>query len=122
MTAQIPERLSYEGREVAMATTPLSDYFGYGGKPVRFGQPNTALWRGYVGEWEVIGNRLYLVGLDGVLENGAQVNLGTVFPGYEERVFAHWYTGTIRVPEGGQPCRYFVTMQSAQEEGTPASA
>lgn len=102
MTAQIPERLHHAGREVAMTTTPLEDFFGYGGKPVPFGRPSTALWRGYVGEWEITGDRLYLIGLDGVLRSGEQVTLGDVFPGYERRVFAHWYTGTIRVPEGGQ--------------------
>ena len=31
-------------------------------------------------------------------EEGA--NLETVFPGYPDRVFAHWYTGTLRVPQG----------------------
>ncbi len=31
---------------------------------------------------------------------GADVNLETIFPGYPHRVFAHWYSGTLRVPRG----------------------
>ena len=33
--------------------------------------------------------------------NGPGTNLlETVFPGYPDRVFAHWYSGTLRIPQG----------------------
>lgn len=102
MTAQIAERLRYQGDDVAMYTNPLCEYFAMGGTDPRF-EPNcTALWRGYVGSWEIVGDRLYLIGLNGTLEDGTEASLATVFPGFPERVFAHWYSGTIRLPQGKQ--------------------
>lgn len=102
MTAQIAERLNYQDEEVAMCTNPLSDYFAMGGFEPRFEATCTALWRGYVGSWDIVDNRLYLIGLDGTLEDGTDASLATVFPEFPDRVFAHWYSGTIRIPQGKQ--------------------
>ena len=60
------------------------------------------MWRGYVGSWEIVDDRLYLVGLSGTLEGGADATLATIFPDFPDRVFAHWYSGTIRIPQGKQ--------------------
>lgn len=100
MTAQIGERLIFEGREVSMCSEPLGDYFAFGGIKPEFDFNCTALWRGYVGSWEFINDRLYVVGLTGTLKDGTEATLETVFPGYPDRVFAHWYSGTLRIPEG----------------------
>jgi hypothetical protein len=102
MTAQIAEKLLYQGEQVAMCTNPLGDYFAMGGFNPRFESMSTALWRGYVGGWEIVEDRLYLVSLDGTLEDGTDATLETVFPGFPERVFAHWYSGTVRIPQGKQ--------------------
>ena len=102
MTAQIAERLNYMGEKVAMCTNPLSDYFAMGGFSPKFQSTSTALWRGYVGSWEILDERLYLIGLDGILEDGTDASLATVFPEFPDRVFAHWYSGTIRIPQGKQ--------------------
>jgi len=102
MTAQIAERLRYQGEDVAMCTNPLSDYFAMGGTNPRFESNCTALWRGYVGSWEIIDDRLYLICLNGTLEDGTEASLETIFPGFPDRVFAHWYSGTIRLPQGKQ--------------------
>jgi len=100
MTAQIRENLIYDGRNLSMCTEPLSDYFALGGRKPEFKFNCTALWRGYVGTWEIVGDRLYIVSLKGTLKDGTAATLESVFPGYTERVFAHWYTGTLRLPEG----------------------
>ena len=100
MTAQIAERLTFEGQQVALLTNPLDLYFELGGLNPGFQSTSTALWRGYVGSWEVVNDRLYLVCLNGVLESGEDANLESVFPGFTERVFAHWYSGTLRIPQG----------------------
>lgn len=100
MTAQFAERLLYQGKEVAMCTTPLDDYFAMGGYTPRFESYCTALWRGYVGRWEIVDERLYLVELHGTLEDGAEASVATIFPDFPDRVFAHWYTGIIRIPQG----------------------
>lgn len=103
MTAQIAESLIYEGNEVSMCSTPLSDYFAFGGKRPNFDTWYcTALWRGYTGKWEILDGRLYLIGLHGRLEGGGEATLADLFPEYPNRVFAHWYSGTIRVPQGRQ--------------------
>jgi hypothetical protein len=102
MTAQIAEKLHYQGEVVAMCTNPLSDYFAMGGFNPRFASNSTALWRGYVGRWEVADGRLYLVELRGTLEDGTEASVATIFPDFPDRVFAHWYSGTIRVPQGKQ--------------------
>ena len=102
MTAQIAEKLLYQGRRVAMLTNPLTDYFALGGFNPRFESRSTALWRGYVGGWEIVDDRLYLVSLDGTLEDGTDATLETVFPGFPDRVFAHWYSGSVRIPQGKQ--------------------
>jgi len=102
MTAQFAERLQYQGDNVAMCTNPLSDYFAMGGINPRFESNCTALWRGYVGSWVIVDNRLYLIGLTGTLEDGTEASLATIFPAFPDRVFAHWYSGTIRIPQGKQ--------------------
>ena len=100
MTAQISEKLLFEGEKHAMCTNPLGDYCALGGELPRFASNCTALLRGYVGTWEIINDRLYLIELHGELESGQDADLETVFPGYGERVFAHWYSGVIRLPQG----------------------
>ncbi len=43
--------------------------------------------------------KLYLVSLVGFIENNQQVDLNYLFPKQTE-VFASWYSGDIRIPEG----------------------
>nr|MBP7911909.1 hypothetical protein [Pseudomonadales bacterium] len=100
MTAQIPEVLRFESREHPMCTEPLEDYFELGGRKSPFASYCTANWRGYIGTWEVRGQRLYLVGLEGRSGEGAELTLVSLFPGHGSRVYAHWYSGTVRLPEG----------------------
>ena len=84
-----------------MCTEPLGHYFELGGKAPAFDDWScTALWRGYVGTWEIVDSRLYLVDLTGTLADGSQATLATIFPDHPKRVFAHWFTGTLRIPEG----------------------
>lgn len=61
MTAQIAEKLLYQGERVAMCTNPLSDYFAMGGFIPRFMSNTTALWLGYVGDWEIVADPLKAV-------------------------------------------------------------
>jgi len=100
MTAQFAERLRYQGEDLVMFTNPLSDYFALGGTRPPFTANCTALWRGYVGSWEVVDDRLYLIGLKGELEGGDEASLASVFPDFPNRAFAHWYSGTLRIPQG----------------------
>ena len=100
MTAQIAEKLIYKGEKLAMLANPLSNYFAMGGIGPNFQYNCTALWRGYVGTWDIASDRLYLIGLHGTLVGGETATLASIFPNYPERVFAHWFTGTVRIPQG----------------------
>jgi len=100
MTAQIQEILIYKDEQHRMSAEPLFNYWALGGPNPSFRMRTTALWRGYVGTWSVIKNRLYLTGIDANHENGKQATLESLFPGYPERVFAHWFSGRVRLPQG----------------------
>jgi hypothetical protein len=102
LTAQFPERLTYRGEKMDMYTEPLREYLAKSGAKLRFQANSSALWRGYMGRWEIVDGQLYLIGLEGALENGAKASLSTVFPNASDRVLAHWYSGTLRIPKGTQ--------------------
>ena len=108
MTAQIPEHLRYRGKTYDMCTEPLWPWLRFGGPAPKFREVHTACWRAYVGRWLVAHDRLYLTGIDAHLESGEPVTLAMLFPGYPERVFAHWYTGEVRCPVG--ECVEYVHM------------
>jgi len=100
MTAQSTEKLIYKGKNYSMCTQPLDDYFNICN--IKF-EPKiicSALWRGYIGSWEIINDRLYLTGIQGNTHNYGKLKLTTFFPNFSERVFAHWYSGVIRLPVG----------------------
>ena len=100
MTAQISEGLILNGEEVSLLSNPLDSYFALAGINPEFSSNSTALWRGYIGTWEITADRLYLINLQGTLKNGGVICLETIFPGFPDRVFAHWYSGTLRIPRG----------------------
>ena len=100
MTGQIGERLMYQGEDLEMCSEPLNHFFTFGGSKPRFAWTNTALWRNYIGTWEIVNDRLYLIGLEATLMDRSSARLETVFPGFPDRVFAHWYSGELHVPRG----------------------
>lgn len=100
MTAQVAERLEYLGETLSMCSQPLDDFFIAAGQSPRFAFNNTACWRGYVGRWRVEADRLYLTGISATLEDGSRLELDQIFPGYPDRVWAHWFSGTLRCPRG----------------------
>ena len=100
MTAQFGEGIIYQGKEYSMCSEPLNSYFITAGIELNFADNCSALWRGYVGSWEVIDNRLYLRAISASLNDGSEVTLESLFPGFPDRVFAHWYSGILRIPDG----------------------
>lgn len=65
MTAQIRETLIYKGEKYNMAAEPFGSYLHINKIDLRLKVPNTALWRGYVGNWEVYDNKLFLTNIEG---------------------------------------------------------
>lgn len=100
MTAQISDTIRIAGREVRLNTLPLNHWFEQTGTKPDFKSPHTALWRGYVATWEIVDDRLYLVDLESHLADGGTGTLGDLFPGFPDRVFAHWYSGVLSIPQG----------------------
>ncbi len=96
MTAQVHENLILDGQETSMAFCPplpendsrvvelIDDEIDGGG--IIF---STACWRQYVGTWEIKDNKFYLVNLEG------RFKLAEKKP-----IFADWFTGTLRIPQG----------------------
>lgn len=85
-----------------MLTEPLSDYFARIGSRPRFLCRVTSLLRGYLGTWETADERLYLRAPRGVFEDDTPFSVATFFPEHPDRVFADWYSGTLRIPQGKQ--------------------
>ncbi len=101
MTAQIPERLLLNGEILKLCTEPLQDCFARHGTP-DFSVNCTALRRGYIGEWEIREDCLYLVGIEAEFRDGKPVRLADLFPGEAEPILARWFSGTLRCPRGGE--------------------
>ena len=107
MTSQFPEKLVYNGEDVGMCSTPLDDYFTLINWQPDFLVNCTGLWRGYVGGWLIEKQRLYLTEIKNAkLPSGEEVTLETFFPDSDGKVFAHWFSGTIRIPRG-ELIKYF---------------
>lgn len=102
MTTQVREKIFYKGERLEMFTTPLEDFFSQmeGGRP-DFGDPPSCLWRGYIGTWEILGDRLFLLNFNSTLRDGTKVSTKTYFPEFTEKVFAEWYSGTLKIGMGG---------------------
>jgi hypothetical protein len=95
MTRQASELIDYQGQSLVLHHLPLDHYFEMCGIPPPFDDGCSFMWRGYAGTWEIKQNRLYLIGLRGFMKDGGAVTLESIFPGYPERVFAHWYSGPL---------------------------
>jgi hypothetical protein len=108
MTAQIPERLIYEGQNYFLNSNPLEAYFDDDHPRPEFRAESTANWRGYCATWEIENEMLYLIVLHGYVGgdhetyaiNARKVCLQDVFPMVDDRVAATWFSGELRLPKG----------------------
>ena len=92
MTTQISEILYFENERYTIDKYPLSQYPDLPRKN-DFHLSISACWRGYIGTWEIIKNKLYLVRLSG----HGDFTMEKLFPG-KDKVFAYWFTGEISLP------------------------
>jgi len=98
VTTQAGEILSYNGEKTTIATEPLKSYLETR-SDISFIFESTALVRGYIGSWKIKNKKLFLVSLIGFIKNKERVDLNYLFPNKKE-VFADWFSGKIRIPEG----------------------
>jgi hypothetical protein len=100
MTAQVHEKIRYQGRRMRLASCPhfpknhprikilTDEEFGVGIFDKTIG--STACWRGYIGSWSIRRGKLYLTKLEGRF----------CIKG-KEAIFAEWFTGDLHIPKGG---------------------
>lgn len=113
MTAQTGDQLHYNGETYTIASEPLNPYLNRKGKG--FISPSTDCWRGYFATWEVKDHKLYLIDLTGYVKNYRPVGMTHIFP-FRKRVFAHWFSGEIRVPRGEMLLYIHMGYESEFEE------
>ena len=99
MSAQMYDKIIFNKREYGLAATPLEGYFA--AKPEfrpKFASFNTGCARGYIAQWEVRDERLYLVGMDMICDTHA--TFSSIFPDAHNGVFAEWVNGQLLCPYG----------------------
>ena len=65
MTAQAGELLVFKGNIYSMNCEPFSQFVQKNNLKLYFIATNSALWRGYFGEWEITDKKLYLTKISG---------------------------------------------------------
>jgi len=99
MTDQVREKLIYKRHIYRITEEPLDYYLAKNKITPPFTFQNTACWRSYEGSWKVKYNKLYLSGIEAFSDDNLQLGIDVLFPGQKE-VFAEWYSGVIRLPNG----------------------
>jgi len=99
MTPQIGEVFLMNQEQYFINEQPLHQYFITFKNPPYFTPPSPTCWRGYYGKWELREDELYLINFRGYLDGFDEVDITYLFPRQDE-VFASWFTGTIKVPQG----------------------
>lgn len=108
-TAQIPDKLIYNGDTLYIFANPLELlYVNDSIRPKYFEEKEacmlTACWRAYQAEWTIIDNNLYLTGIYSCCyyEDGIKADLSKLFGDkcIHGKVKADWVTAKIIAPQG----------------------
>jgi hypothetical protein len=100
MTAQIRELLYYKGEKYYLSTEPLQPLLDIIAEDKPTSKVvSTDCWTGYLGTWEIVEDKLYLIGLKGYPDGNDQFNMDFLFPN-KDKVHAEWFTGEIKIPQG----------------------
>jgi hypothetical protein len=124
VTDQIPDRIIIDGVSRTLFTFPLDMYRERYRRDMVFYQasPSTDCWRGYIGEWEIDDEKLFLLNVDGhvsykgrhpsvevkddprwgelhpeLIKYRVPITLSELFGPAGERVPATWYSGNLRL-------------------------
>lgn len=96
MTAQLPDKVLYEGEEYVTFDEPLSSL----GELPEFMDLSTGNIKGYFSVWVFVADRFFVVSLRGYVPGKTGKGLGLVFPDVQEPVFASWYSGKLKLLGG----------------------
>lgn len=95
MTIQLLEIFDVAGAKFGSNANPLSFWLDACRPNLKFASMGSWCWRGYVGTWTIDQGRLYLVSIKGKDSDGAPITVESLFPGFPNGVFAHWFSGAI---------------------------
>ncbi len=103
-TGQIGELIIYKGDTLTMLCEPLEVYLRKNEPreklyPFLRDDCSTALWRGYVGLWELKNGRLVLIDIFACGQKSVSIK-NKVFKGQQQEIFADWYTGQLFIERG----------------------
>jgi hypothetical protein len=99
MTAQIQDNIIYKSVPHSMASEPLGPYLKQMELKHDLVALSTACWRGYTSSWLIENEKLYLTDFKGRSKSQGEVDMNYLFPG-QTKVFANWFKGEIRLPQG----------------------
>ena len=107
LTAQYPDKIIYNGTEYSLNTNPLEPYFEK--YPEKRPQWNsTALYRGYIGHFEITQNQLFVTDItiprlytdsNGETKIKSISIYKRIFPD-KDKVKIDWYSGILIIPYG----------------------
>jgi len=103
-TGQRGELIIYMGDTLEMLCEPLEIYLR-ANEPREKHHPflkdgcSTALWRGYVGLWEIKNDRLVLVDVFGCGDKTISIK-DNIFKGQNSEIFAEWFNGELYIEKG----------------------
>jgi hypothetical protein len=108
-TAQLPDKIFFEGKEYELYSNPLESYFNsYPDKKPKSHLISTGLWRGYIATFEIRDSQLFVIDIqletwDSTDKKITGVKLKSVmaevFPG-QKAVKVDWLTGLLVLPYG----------------------
>lgn len=116
MTAQLTNNIFIEGHEYSLASDPLKPYLEE--NDIKIEGYMTTCWNGYLSDWDIIDNKLYLIDVFPCFtdEEGENImSMENLFP-EQDRVFAHWYSGELTIQKGELLNYVHMGYESAYEE------
>lgn len=130
-TAQVPDRIIFDGETHPLFSNPLDDYWKRPqDKPELFseGAMSTGNWRGYVATFELRDDTLWLNKIEKEYDNDQAdkddhrnswvmrvIPAYKVFPMEDYPIKATWYSGVLRIPQGEQLRYVHMGYQSTYE-------
>lgn len=104
-TGQVPDYLIIGKDTVSIFNNPLEQYFEQvnNRELIDFHTScwSSGCWRGYIAYWELKDDSLFLINITNCVKNCRESKDANLFAMFgNNRPFASWYNGTIRVPKG----------------------
>jgi hypothetical protein len=114
-TGQAGDILIWDNEKLQLFSNPLESYPNFsqirnklfGTVPLRL---STGCVRGYIAEWQIVENTLFLTNIYDCLDQKIRADLNTLFPGKLKngRIQADWVDEVLIVPKG--KCLYYINL------------